>query len=362
MQSTSLLPVLRQLPTETSRRHKSHRELITDLASRDRALHAAEAAAAASFALWGVFPGVNVDDRLLEAYELAYPGLAAEHSLYEHYLRVTESGEASITGFISGLKGKLAELHAEELLEQNGYTNVEIADSVTQPVWDISAISPSGEPVLFQVKTGAESYADEVADAMESRPDVNFMIGSEIYEEISASLIENTYQFSDIGSDDILVEDINGGLSVLSENLGIDVPDSVGDILPVLGGMLIAVRLIYGAVRTEQTFREADRTFKNKCHVVLTLTLMSRFGINTVLTTAVASGGTVMVPGPGTLGGLAIGLAASHYLNKHLQPSMLDLALNITGLTTDDLFYYKNKPRIDEVAVRFHETARRLAA
>ena len=44
------------------------------------------------------------------------------------------------------------------------------------------------------------------------------------------------------------------------------------------------------------------------------------------------------------MGGLAIGLAASHYLNKHLQPYMLDLALNITGLTTDDLFYYKNKP------------------
>ncbi len=41
---------------------------------------------------------------------------------------------------------------------------------------------------------------------------------------------------------------------------------------------------------------------------------------------------------------------------------MLDLALSITELTYDDLFYYKNKNRIDKAAMRFHETARTLAA
>ena len=50
------------------------------------------------------------------------------------------------------------------------------------------------------------------------------------------------------------------------------------------------------------------------------------------------------------------------YLNKRLQPHMLDLALNITRLTHDDLFYYKNKPRIDEVAFIFQTRARELAA
>ena len=44
------------------------------------------------------------------------------------------------------------------------------------------------------------------------------------------------------------------------------------------------------------------------------------------------------------------------YLNKHLQPHMLNLALNITGLTNDDLFYYKNKPRIDDVALSYQCT------
>ena len=73
-----------------------------------------------------------------------------------------------------------------------------------------------------------------------------------------------------------------------------------------------------------------------------------------------------VLPGPGNLiggivgsiGGAGIGM----YLNKHLQPHMLNLALDITALTNDDLFYYKNKPRIDTVAWNFQTTASSLAA
>ena len=32
------------------------------------------------------------------------------------------------------------------------------------------------------------------------------------------------------------------------------------------------------------------------------------------------------------------------------------------GLTSDDLFYYKNKPRVDAVAKRFQDKAGELAA
>ena len=45
------------------------------------------------------------------------------------------------------------------------------------------------------------------------------------------------------------------------------------------------------------------------------------------------------------------------YLNKHLEPRILDLALDIANLTRDDLFYYKNKIRIDQVALSFRQTA-----
>ena len=50
------------------------------------------------------------------------------------------------------------------------------------------------------------------------------------------------------------------------------------------------------------------------------------------------------------------------YLNNISRSRMLELALDIAGLTYDDLFYYKNKTHIDDIAVRFHDTAKRLTA
>ena len=49
-------------------------------------------------------------------------------------------------------------------------------------------------------------------------------------------------------------------------------------------------------------------------------------------------------------------------MNTKIEPQMLKLGLNITGLTSDDLFYYKNKSRIDTAAFSFQTTARELAA
>ena len=107
------------------------------------------------------------------------------------------------------------------------------------------------------------------------------------------------------------------------------------------------------------------------------LALMSRMGVTSALAIAGGKGGAAagglagsVFPGlgnaiGGVIGGLvgaASGAGTGMYLNRHLQPHMLNLALNITGLTNDDLFYYKNKTRIDEVAVGFQNTSRELTA
>ena len=370
MHSMRRLSELRDLPAVRRQTRTSTDDLWAELVAGDRTLKAAEAAATASFALWGILPGVNVDDHLFEAYGMAYPGLAADQSLYEHYLNVAESGDASITGLVSGLKGKLAEFHAKDILQQNEYTNVEIAENPTQAVWDISAINSDGELVTFQVKTGTESYADDVTAALEAEPDLHFMVSSEIYNEITSKSPEYIDQVTALGYDYILVENIDDGLKILSVNQGIDIPDGVGDVLPIAGGILLAARLIHSVWDTEKGFSAADRTTKNKVHVVRTLTLMSRFAVSsgaaTVLVTGGAAAGSLLpVPGLGIVGGVAgvlVGKRLGIYLNKLSQPRMLGLALDISGLTHDDLFYYKNKAHIDEVAVRFHETARRLAA
>ena len=368
MQSANLLPALRELPGAAYGRHKSLREILADLAHTDRAMFAAEFATGTSFGLWAIFDGVNVDDRIAAAYEAQYPGLAADHSLHDHWQRMLDSGPDSTTGFLSGLEGKLAEFNAADLLEHNGYTSVAIATSPTQSVWDISAIAPDGESTLFQVKTGVESYANSVMGAMGDAPDVHFLVSSEIYDHITDTASELLDSVTDIGADYILVEGINDGLNTLSSNLGIDIPDGVGDIIPYAGAIIAGARLIHSVLRTEKEFKSVDRTTRNKIQVVQTLTLMSRMGITTVLSAVGGMGGTAagsVVPFVGNLVGGIVGTVAGAgmgmYLNRHLQPHMLNLALDITGLTSDDLFYYKNKPRIDQTALSFRNTAAELA-
>ena len=105
------------------------------------------------------------------------------------------------------------------------------------------------------------------------------------------------------------------------------------------------------------------------------MALIGKFGPKTLMATiggkgGVEIGGTIgtlagsVVPGVGNavggvvgsvsggIVGIGTGIWIGRYLGKRLQPHMLNLALNITGLTNDDLFYYKNKVRIDNVALQ----------
>ena len=376
MRSTSLLPVLRELPSQPSSGHRTFHDIITDLVDTDRAMYAAEVASATSIGLWGVLYTNNVDDemysrlvngglndRLTRAYEMAYPNEAAGQSLREQWLEMTESGDASVSGFVSGLKGKLAEIEAKELLEQNGFTNVEIAANPTQPIWDISAVSPEGEQIFIQVKTGLADRAGEVESLMASNSDVHYFLSTEMYDRIAERSPDLIDQMTDIGSYEY-VGDATDALSTLSGNLGIDVPDSAVEIVPYAGAILAGARLVHSVLQTEKQFKAADRTTRNKIQVVQSLTLMSQMGVTTVLATVGGVGGTAagsFVPFVGNLiGGIAgtvAGAGMGMYLNKHLEPRMLDLALDISGLTNDDLFYYKNKERIDDVALSFRQTA-----
>ena len=369
MQSSSQLPALRELPGGESSENRSFRETITGIVNMDRAMYAAEFASAASFGMWAIFDDINIDDTLAEAYAAQYPGLASDHSLYEHWNEMMDRGPESMEGFINGLKGKVAELDLVDQLEQNGFTNVEIAADPTQPVWDIRAVSPDGEDVLIQAKTGAAEYAGEVQSLIADNPDIQFAVSSEIYYAVSDSAPELVDQLIDIGPDYLLVDGITDGLDTLSSNLGIDVPDGVGDIIPYAGAIIAGARLVYSVIKTEKEFKAVDRTTKNKIQVIQSLTLMSRIGVTTVLATAGGAGGTAIgsiVPGVGNLVGGIVGslggAGMGMYLNRHLQPHMLNLALNITGMTNDDLFYYKNKVRIDNVALSYQEQARALAA
>ena len=369
MNSLSLMPGLMELPNEPGKDRQSTKGHLEALFQTDRAMYAAEQASATAAGFWVLFDAVNVDDTIARAYETAYPDVAAEHSLHERWLEMMDRGEGSMTGFISGVKGKVAEFSAADQLRESGWTGVEVAMNPTQPVFDITATHPGGgAEVHWQVKTGGAEYASGVADAMAENPDVQFAVSSEIYERIAGSTPEVVDRLLDMGADWELVEGVEDGLGTLAANLGIDIPDNLAQILPYAAAIAAGARLIYGVIRTEREFREADRTTRNKIQVVQALTLMARMGITTVLSAAGASGGAAAgtaIPGVGNLIGGGVGALGGGlmgmYLNRHLQPRMLRLGLNICGLEEDDLFYFKNKSIVDQLALSFRGTANELA-
>ena len=240
----------------------------------------------------------------------------------------------------------------------------------TQEGWDISAVDPEGQTALIQVKTGTSLSASEVRDLLEAEPSYLFAFGTEIHDKVVVSGMDTGNRIIAVtGSDYARVEGIKDGLETLGANEGLDIPDGVVDIIPYAIVIVGAARLIYSALKTEREFKAADRTTKNRLHVVQTLTLMSRMGVSAVLATVggtagAAAGTSVLGIGNliGGVGGTLVGAGVGMYLNKRLQPHMLELALDITGLTHDDLFYYKNKPRVDAVAKRFQDKAGELSA
>ena len=370
MRSTDLLPALRELPTIESTQRLSFRDMMSGLVGTDRALFAAEFTSAVSASLWALFHRFNVDDTLATAYKAQYPNEEARQSLYEQWQEMMERGQESEQGFINGLKGKVAEFHTKDLLEDNGYTNVTLAPNPTQEGWDISAVDPEGQTALIQVKTGTSLSASEVRDLLEAEPSYLFAFGTEIHDKVVVSGMDTGNRIIAVtGSDYARVEGIKDGLETLGANEGLDIPDGVVDIIPYAIVIVGAARLIYSALKTEREFKAADRTTKNRLHVVQTLTLMSRMGVSAVLATVggtagAAAGTSVLGIGNliGGVGGTLVGAGVGMYLNKRLQPHMLELALDITGLTHDDLFYYKNKPRVDAVAKKFQDKAGELAA
>ena len=369
MNSLTLMPQLLELPRESSNHSRSTKEQLEVLFNSDRAMYAAEQASAAAAGFWVLFDNVNVDDTITQAYQAQYPNLAVEHSLHEQWVEMMGRGENSMTGFISGVKGKVAEFSAADQLRDSGWTDVEVAMNPTQPVFDITATPPGGGAEdHWQVKTGGAEHAQDVTDAMAENPDVQFAVSSEIYERITDSTPEAVDRLMDLGADWELVEGIEDGLGTLAANLGIDIPDSLAQILPYAAAIAAGARLIYGIIRAEREFREVDRTTRNKIQVVQALTLMARMGVTTVLSAAGASGGAAagtVVPGVGNLLGSGVGAIGGGlmgmYLNQRLQPRMLQLGLGICGMEEDDLFYFKNKPRVDRLALTFRETANQLS-
>ena len=307
---------------------------------------------------WRNVPDETVED-LNEAFVRAFSNVAEQgKSVHERFSEIREHGLAAETGFVSKLKGTVAELHTKDLLEARvPGSKFELAESPTQPVWDGIWKLPDGSAIAVQVKTGSESYARAVVEKMEESPNVPFALSSEIYDRIAESDPQRLGQvIGDIGPGDDLTESVNDGLPTLAANFGVDVPDSIGEALPYVGEVALGLKLIWSMVKTERELGDVDLRERSRIHGVRVLALVSRFGINQVCMLAGGAGGAAagtIAPGVGNVaGGLAggmAGLGGAMMLNKRLQPRIEEVAMKLVGGDADDVFYLMNRGEIDRV-------------
>ena len=360
MESLALLPELQKLPAAEGAATLGHDEAVSRIRAMDRDHFAIEVSQATEETLEALFDWRNVPDETLddlnEAFTRAFSNLAEQgKSVHERFSEISARGLAASTGFVSNLKGKVAELKAEDILEERnpGY-DFELAASPTQPGWDLIGTSPDRPNIFAQVKFGDETYADNTLEAMREHTNFPFAVSSEIYDRISQSHPELLDRLVDIGPAAELTESVKDGLGTLAANLGVDVPDSIGEALPLVGEVVLGLKLVWSIVKTERELADVDLTDRARVHGVRVLALASRFGINQVCMLAGSAGGAAAgtaVPGVGTVaGGLAggmAGLGGAMMLNRLLKPRIEEVTIKLVGGDAGDVFYLMNRVEID---------------
>ncbi len=146
-------------------------------------------------------------------------------------------------------------------------------------------------------------------------------------------------------------------LAQVADAIGFDIPEGLGD-LPGITEIILGVRLVMDIVKVNGDYKQVTSDKKTRIAGVKALVLFSRFGVTSVLTLTGTAVGTAVVPVLGSLiGGIGGAMAASK-INKVIKPQMNDIAMGLVGLTEEDLFYYRNYDRVNNLALRFRNSAR----
>jgi hypothetical protein len=144
----------------------------------------------------------SVPNEILEAYSSAYPDLAEKESLDAVVNRMSEE---ELSGIVSGIKGKLFEQRYIEYLNDgnlpDGYEAI-LADSPTNPGWDIAILDENGKlDDVLQLK--ATESLDYIKDALVRYPDIKVVTTDEVYCHLTMHGISENVINSGISNDEI---------------------------------------------------------------------------------------------------------------------------------------------------------------
>lgn len=373
MKSIQYLEQLKAIPCE--KQNYDLKSFIQAIKSQKKESIAIEVGIATEIGLLYAFDEFNVDDNMMAGFASQYPDLAETQSLYQSLL---EKGGAdiesdSLMGFISGIKGKVYEMELVNRLNEqyDGYT-FSISESATQPIWDIKGVNTDGEEILIQAKMGAENYAYEVKDRMLENPDVLFAASTEIQDKILSMHPELASQFVniDISNAEFSTQIVENAEQLIA-NHGADFFDSSAEYIPVLGEIIVGIKLLSEMSKVNNEYQGIPKSQQDKIKMIKAIVYLSRYGVTTALigasvkagatTGAMVDAGTGGISlGAGTAVGTVVGLVGgamlSSEVNNYIKPYMYDMALGIMDYTRDDLFYFKNKTKIDDIGHNLYQS------
>jgi len=135
----------------------------------------------------------SVPENVQKAFALAYPNLAQTETFLDAVERLSSD---ELVGLVSGVKGKLFELELVDHLNNGGLPDgyhAEIADSATQPGWDIRVLDEHGQvSELLQAK--ATESVQYVQEALQRYPDIDVTTTTEVHAQLTAlGLAENVH-------------------------------------------------------------------------------------------------------------------------------------------------------------------------
>ena len=366
MESNALVPTVRQLPAELDASDWDYAEMIRRIRGVDKDLFVVGVAQATEEMFEALFEWRNVPDVLEEAYLKAWPIQSQDMSLIDNYRETLEGGSRSVGGFVSNLKGKVAEIQTEPALEERfpGY-DFSLAAKSNEPGYDLHGTSPDGPDIAVEVKAQGADQVDTVAADMLANP-VPYAVSTDIWlalAERHPELLERVVYVT--GPVEELTEFTKDGLDTLAGNMGLDIPDSVGEALPFVAEVVLTVRLLVNMRSTEKKLADdVDRGDINRVHGIRALALLSKYGVNQFMMAGGAGWGALagsLAPGPGTAVGTVVGGAAGLgygiWLNRQIEPYIEQLAIRLVGGDADYMFYLMNKPAIDNLGESFTTTS-----
>ena len=140
-----------------------------------------------------------------EAFEKAYPNLAAENSFIDTWSSYDDY-EARL-GFVNGIKGKLFEIKYVEHLNENlepGYMAA-MSDNPINQGWDIKITGPNNEVEnLLQLK--ATTTASHVKEAINNYPEIDVVTLSDLQGQLSSINSITSLTASNISNEDLMLQ------------------------------------------------------------------------------------------------------------------------------------------------------------